>query len=93
MPTIGTAALFGGQVNGLLIQLPDWLYPAVVDLATGEVRFDVYEGEWGDRQHLDRFLQAYAVEKAKLEARKKGCQVSEQTLADGSIRVQIVEAA
>ena len=33
-----------------------------------------------------------AVEKAKLEARKKGYSVSEQALNDGSIRLQIVEA-
>jgi hypothetical protein len=41
---------------------------------------------------LDAFLQAYAVEKAKLEARKQGHSVSEQQLADGSIRVQIAVA-
>ena len=36
---------------------------------------------------LDRFLQAYAVEKAKLEARKAGHSATEHLLADGSIRV------
>jgi hypothetical protein len=41
------------------------------------------------------FLEVYSVafEKAKLEARKQGYAVSEQALADGSIRVQIVEGA
>ena len=43
-------------------------------------------------EHLDRFLQIYAVEKAKLEARKKGYAVTEQALGDGSIRLQVVEA-
>ena len=47
---------------------------------------------WGDPKELDRFLQAYAVEKTKLEARKKGHAVSEQLLQDGSIRVQIATA-
>ena len=47
---------------------------------------------WGDVAHLERFLQMYAVERAKLEARKKGYSVSEQTFQDGSIKVQIVEA-
>ena len=91
-PVVGTAVLFSEQVNGLLVRLPDWLYPAVVDLATGEIKFDNYNGAWGNRGHLDHFLQIYAVERAKLEARKQGCQVSEQALADGSIRVKIVEA-
>jgi len=48
---------------------------------------------WGDQVQLDRFLQAYAVEKAALEARKLGHTVSEQLLADGSIKLQIVEGA
>src|SRR5437763_1598727 len=43
--------------------------------------------------HLDRFLQMYAVEKAKLEARKKGFTVNEQALQDGSIKLQIIEGA
>jgi hypothetical protein len=33
-----------------------------------------------------------AVERNKLEARRQGCQVREHALADGSIRVQIIEA-
>jgi len=92
-PVQGTARLFGGEAAGLLVRLPGWRYPVVVDTATGEVRFDNYEGRWGERQHLDRFLQLYAVEKCRIEARKKGLQVSEQTLADGSIRLSISEGS
>ena len=89
--TVGTAVLFGGHVNGLLVRLPGWTYPAVVDLATGEVKFDNFEGRWGDESHLNRFLQLYAVEKAKLEAKTKGYPVTEQALEDGGIRLQILE--
>jgi hypothetical protein len=41
------------------------------------------------------FPEVYSVvvEKAKLEAHKKGFQVSEQALQDGSVRLQIIEAA
>ena len=91
-PIQGTAKLFAGEATGLLLRLPEWLYPAVLDTATGQVRFDNYEGRWGDPKLLDRFLQIYAVEKAGLEARKKGYSVSEQSLEDGSIRLQIVES-
>ncbi len=92
-PAQGTAHLYSGEATGLVIQLPGWRYPAVIDVASGAVRFDNYQGAWGEQRQLDRFLQAYAVEVAKLEARKKGYAVTEQTLNDGSIKVQIVEQA
>ena len=88
-PVQGTARLYEGEVTGLLVRLPEWAYPAVVDTATGQVKFDNYEGAWGDQKHLDAFLQAYAIEKAKLEARKRGHSVFEQPLSDGSIKLTI----
>jgi hypothetical protein len=88
-PVQGTAKLFSGEATGLLIKLPDWLYPAVVNPETGQVRFDNYGGHWGDPKHLDAFLQVYAIEKAKLEARKRGHAVYEQPLPDGSIKLTI----
>jgi len=92
-PALGTADLFDGKVAGLLVRLPGWLYPVACDTATGELKFDHYGGAWGEQEHLDRFMQAYAVEKAMLEARKKGYAVGEQALEDGSIRLRIVESA
>jgi hypothetical protein len=83
-PTQGTAKLFSGEVSGLLVQLPGWQFPAVIDTLTGVVSYDNYSEHWGEQRQLDKFLQMYAVEKAKLEARKKGYTVSEQTLQDGS---------
>lgn len=88
-PVQGTARLFEGEAEGLLVRLPDWLYPAVVETSSGQVKFDNYEGAWGDTKHLDAFLQAYAVEKAKIEARKRGHSVFEQPLPDGSIKLTI----
>jgi hypothetical protein len=92
-PTQGTTAIFSGEATGLIVHLPGWLYPVVIDTATGEARFDNYNGCWGEQQQFDRFLQAYAVEAAKLAARRKGYQVSEQALQDGSIKLQIIEGA
>jgi hypothetical protein len=89
-PAQGTARLSSGEASGLLVQLPAWQYPVVIDTATGTVRYDNYGGCWGEQAHLDRFLQLYAVEKAKLEARKHGYTVSEQALQDGSIKVQVL---
>jgi hypothetical protein len=89
MPRQGTAKVFDTEVTGLLLQLPGWSYPAVIDVLSGTIKYDTYEGAWGDQKHLHGFLQAYAVERAKLEARKKGHTVSEQTLSDGSIKLSI----
>ena len=85
----GTASLFEGEASGLLVKLPGWLYPVVCDVATGSVRFDNYNENWGKKEHLDRFLQAYAVERASLEARKRGHHIVEQPLSDGSIKLTI----
>src|SRR5438093_13660672 len=71
-PVQGTAKLFSGEATGLLVQLPGWEFPAVIDTLTGAVRYDNYQGHWGEEAQLDRFLQAYAVEKGRIEARKKG---------------------
>ena len=92
-PQHGTAQLFSGEAVGLMVQLPDWQFPIVIDTLTGIVHYDNYQGIWGAQEHLDRFLQLYAVERAKLEARKKGYTVSEQALHGGSIKVQIIESA
>ena len=88
-PVHGTAKLFSAEVSGLIVRLPDWAYPAVIDTTTGQVHYDIYNGAWGDQAQLDRFLQIYAVERARIEARKKGHQITEQALADGSIKLTI----
>ena len=88
-PTQGTVRLFSGEVTGLAVRLPDWQYPVVCNAATGEVRYDNFGGRWGDQAHLGAFLQAYAAEKAKLEARRRGHTVTERPLADGSIKLTI----
>ena len=88
-PVQGTAQLYSGQASGLLVHLPDWLYPVVIDTAAGQARYDNYGGCWGDEQHLHRLLQVYTVERTRIEARKKSYVTTEQSLADGSILVEI----
>ena len=88
-PVHGTTKLFSGEATGLAVQLPDWMYPVVCDMQTGNLRYDNYGGTWGDQKQLDRFLQIYAVEKSRIECRKKGHALTEQTLADGSIKLTI----
>ena len=88
-PVQGTHKLFTSHATGLAVQLPKWRYPAVCDLATGQVQYDNFRGHWGEQKHMDAFVQAYAVEKAKVECRRKGHTCTEQALSDGSIKLTI----
>jgi hypothetical protein len=91
-PKQGTAQLYSGEASGWLVQLPGWRFPVVVDTTVGEARFDNFGGHWGNPKELDRLMQAYAAEKAKLEARRAGHSVTEQSLSDGSIKLTIAAA-
>lgn len=87
-PTQETVELYDGtEATGLVIRLPDWTYPVVCDLQTGKAQYDNFNGHWGEQKHLDQFVQAYATEKAKIEARRMGFNVSEHARQDGSIRL------
>jgi hypothetical protein len=88
-PEHKTVRLFSATATGLCVQLPGWQYPLVCETNSGKVSYDNYNGAWGEQSHLNRFLQGYAVEKAKIEARKKGHSVTETALQDGSIRVTV----
>ena len=88
-PEHKTITLFSATAAGLCLQLPGWQYPVVCNLQSGSVQYDNYGGAWGKQAELNRFLQGYAVEKAKIEARKKGHTCSESHLDDGSIRVTV----
>ncbi len=83
------ARLFSTTATGLCVQLAGWRYPVVCELSTGSLKFDNYNGAWGRQEELNRFLQGYAVEKTKIEARKKGHTCSETRLEDGSVRVVV----
>lgn len=88
-PQQRTVRLYSGTVGGWAVELPDWKYPLVCDIAQGRLQFDNYGGQWGTQSQLDRLLQAYAVEKTRLEARRRGHTVTEQPLSDCSIRVTV----
>jgi hypothetical protein len=68
----GTFAVYNATVTGLGFNLPEWRFPCVADLKTGELRYDNYKGAWGDTQTLDKFTQRYSLEAAKLVAEAAG---------------------
>lgn len=88
-PVQDTFKLFSSEATGLGVELPEWRYPVVCNTASGQLQYDNFEGRWGDRSHLDRFLQAYAIEKTLIEAHRKGHTVTEQAQADGSIKLTV----
>lgn len=88
-PVQDTTKLFSGEATGLAVQLTGWTYPVVADLGNGQLRYDNFGGRWGDQRRLDAFLQAYAVCRATAEARRHGHSVTEQSLADGSVKLVI----
>ena len=55
-PAQGTFSLYSGEASGWAVRLPAWRYPVVCEVTTGQIRYDHYEGRWGDPQHLDRLL-------------------------------------
>ena len=88
-PIQGTHRLFTNSATGLAVQLPKWRYPVVCHTDSGQLEFDNFRGHWGDQRQLDAFLQAYAIERTKAEARRRGHQVTEANLSDGSIKLTI----
>ena len=88
----GTFKLYSSTEEGLGVELPGWRYPVVANTNTGQLRFDNYEGRWGEQKHLDGFLQGYAVEKAKIEACRKGHTVTEQQMDNGAIKLTVAMA-
>jgi hypothetical protein len=92
-PTTGKFRVYAVDREGIGINLPGWQFPVVVNTTTGAVDYDNYNGSWGAQKELDAFLQAYAVEKAIYEAQKGGYSVFEETLPDGSIKLNIMVEA
>jgi hypothetical protein len=88
-PEGGKHSLFVTQAEGLAVRLAGWQYPVVCDAKSGQLAYDNYGGAWGDPSRLNEFLQAYAIEKATLEARKAGYAVTEQRLASGAVKLTV----
>ncbi len=91
-PSQGDVRLFDRIAHGIGVQLEDWSFPVCIE-PDGNLLFDNFQGFWGVPEKLDQFQQMYAVEKAKLEARKQGYTCQESVLADGSIRLNVLVEA
>ena len=88
-PVYEEVKLFSSSATGWAVRLPGWRYPVVCDVDNASIAYDDFGGCWGEQKQLDRFVQAYGVEKAKAEARRQGHSVIEQPLQDGSIKLTV----
>ena len=88
-PVHGIFELYDSTETGWAVNLRDWKYPVICKVETGELAYDNYENRWGDQKRLGELIQRYAVEKTKIEARRRGHSVTEQKLDDGSVKLTV----
>ena len=88
-PIHQTITLNGVSITGSIIPLPGCSNPIAIDLATGQVFYSGTEDSKADMRQIAKLLQAYACEKAAMEALSRGHSVSERQLEDGSIILSI----
>ena len=88
-PRHGLFKLFSEEAFGWAVQLRNWRYPVICQTESGQIRYDNFAGRWGRATDLNAYLQRYAVEAARLAARREGHTILEQPLADGSINLVI----
>lgn len=82
-----TVKLYETKHIGHAARLQGWMYPIVYDQDQQKTFFDNYNGAWGDPQELDRFMQAYAVEKTLLTAQEQGHVAQVRNVEGGGIQV------
>lgn len=85
----GKHRLHATTEDGIGVFLDGWRYPIVIKDA-GIVRYDNYNGHWGNMQKLHELEAYYGLEKAKLEAQVKGYDYLETVTADNMPRLEIL---
>jgi len=79
--------LYSEKVEGLAVELPGWRYPIVVDLEKEKVKYDNFNGRWGQIEELTKLEQAYQTEHI-LKTARDSCmfsRIDEISQKDGSI--------
>lgn len=72
----GTHKLYQTVEEGIAVFLPGWRYPVIVK-NDGTIAYDNYNENWGKEKELNKLRAYYGVEKAKIEARRRGYSVYE----------------
>lgn len=85
----GRHGIFSGAYEGIGVMLPGWTYPVVINPETGEIKYDNYNGHWGNQDGLDQFVQGYSVEQIRMEAIRQGVSINEELLENGDVRLLV----
>ena len=83
--------LYSDTVEGVAyITLPgSWRYPVVIQ-KDGSLKFDNYNGKWGDPKYLHRILQTYSRKVVMKQAQRMGMTARAQVGKDGSLVMTLV---
>lgn len=84
----GKHKLHASVEEGIGVFLDGWRYPIVIK--DGTVRYDNYNGHWGNVLKLHELEAYYGLEKARLEAQVKGYDCHETVTADNMPRLEIL---
>lgn len=80
--------LFSSEERGMTVHLNGWKYPLVVQ-KDGKLKMDNYNGSWGKQERLTELQAHYGLEKAKIEAMRKGYMTTESRDKDGNLKLTI----
>lgn len=62
--------MYDGTYRGMFVHFKNWNYPVVI--ANGDLRYDSYNGAWGNERDLKQFRQAYAANVVIVEGQREG---------------------
>lgn len=62
--------LYDGTYRGMFVHFKGWNYPVVI--SNGDLRYDSYNGMWGNESDLKRFRQGYAANTVRVEGMREG---------------------
>jgi len=80
--------LFDGTYRGMFIHFQNWKYPTVI--ADGELRYDSYNGLWGNEKDLQTFRQGYAANVVRIAGMADGKMLVSDT-RNGSNRIILLD--
>ncbi len=90
-----TVQLYSSKHTGIAVNLPGWKYPIVLEKTDSgyRLRYDNYNGRWGDQKTLDSFMQKlarkYAEKVAQKYAKRLGGRITKKRDKKGSLIIEI----
>lgn len=82
--------MYDGTYRGMFIHFQNWKYPTVI--SDGELRYDSYNGSWGNEKDLQAFRQNYAANVVRIAGLVDGkTLVSDTGVRAGSNRIVVLD--